>query len=345
MEYCSYRWRLDILSYRIGFAAQTTFIDVYPIHEGEPPNDEVGYEEWDWPWGPIRTFNNKTDLKKFFADQGSSEGFYIEERIVPEELPKALHSVKLQMRSIINAVQADKYKVFLTGKGNYRDDVVYYKANRNRSERPFHYQNIRDYLVKYWGARIVDGREADDALAITQYRDYNQLLESEVASFYTEEEISENLLTIICTIDKDLKMVPGWHYNFVKKEFLYQTGLDGLRWFYTQMLQGDVADNIPGFVKLTGKRVSRWAPILSPLSALTTEEEMYGYVADLFLSEFIEMDENSDYPTSVLSEAIDKTLTETGRLLWMQQTKDDIWEPPKNEYSTKEGTSSAASKA
>ena len=95
------------------------------------------------------------------------------------------------------------------------------------------------------------------------------------------------------------------------------------------MLQGDVADNIPGFVKLTGTRVSKWKPILDKLYAQPDEKHMWGYVSSLFIYEFFELDLEGAYDTEVITRAVFKTLTETGRLLWMQRDKDDMWEPPK----------------
>lgn len=300
----------DIIVYRVGFAAQTTFYDVYYRPEGED-------------WGPVRSFNNKTDLNAFMEEQGDEkEEFYWNKRIVADDIAAALHSVKLQVQSILKGTNAKNYKLFLTGKGNYRDKIVYYKANRNRSDRPIHYDAIREYLIKHWNAKVVNNREADDALSITQWRDYTQA--SETYEERDGEEFRNSLLTIICSIDKDLKMVPGWHYNFVTKEFVYQSKEGGLRWFYTQMLQGDVADNIPGLHKLSGQRVSNWARMLKPLASMTTDKEMYAFVHALFWAAFDELNDGT-YSDEELSNAIDKTLTETGQLLWMQKTKEDVW--------------------
>ena len=51
---------------------------------------------------------------------------------------------------------------------------------------------------------------------------------------------------VIVSLDKDLKQVPGLHYNFVKKEFDTVTPQQGLINFYTQFLVGDTSDNIRG---------------------------------------------------------------------------------------------------
>ena len=78
-------------------------------------------------------------------------------------------------------------------------------------------------MVKHFKAEVIDGMEADDALALNQ---------------------TDN--TMIASIDKDLLMVEGEHYNFVKKEFTHVTYEAGIHWFYMQMLMGDKVDNIIG---------------------------------------------------------------------------------------------------
>ncbi|WP_258304898.1 hypothetical protein, partial [Escherichia coli] len=66
-------------------------------------------------------------------------------------------------------------------------------------------------------------------------------------------------LDVIATRDKDMRMLPGWHlnwdtYELVKVEpgqFALEAGgkLYGHKWFWTQMLWGDAADNTPGLPK------------------------------------------------------------------------------------------------
>ena len=129
---------------------------------------------------------------------------------------------------------SDEYKVYLTGSNNFRKAIYpEYKAHRP-TEKPYWLQAVREYLVKEFNAEICDGQEADDAMGINQ----------------TEE-------TIICTIDKDLLMIPGQHYNFVKDEFQTVTYMDGLKHFYMQCLQGDRSDNIKGIPGIGPKKAER----------------------------------------------------------------------------------------
>ena len=155
-----------------------------------------------------------------FASQHKDE----DGEVVADPLPYALHSCKRYIKGIIKKTGAESYRLFLTGKDNFRHQVdSEYKANRKDVSKPIHYQAIRDYMVKYFKAEVIDGIEADDALALNQ---------------------TDN--TAIASIDKDLLMVAGRHYNFVKDEWTTVTPEEGIRWFYMQMLMGDKIDNIIG---------------------------------------------------------------------------------------------------
>lgn len=114
--------------------------------------------------------------------------------------------------------------LFLTGKGNFRYQLYpKYKENRKDKVKPVHLQSLREYLVEFWNAQIVDGMEADDAIAMAAGTD-----------------------TVIISNDKDFLQIPGKFYNPLKKiEFeidAYQATYN----FWKQVITGDSADAIPG---------------------------------------------------------------------------------------------------
>ncbi len=62
----------------------------------------------------------------------------------------------------------DEWKLYLTGSNNFRIAIAktaVYKGNRT-APKPEHLAALRQHLVKEWGAVIVEGQEADDAIAI-----------------------------------------------------------------------------------------------------------------------------------------------------------------------------------
>ena len=145
--------------------------------------------------------------------------------------------------------------IFLSGENNFRYNIYpEYKANRV-TEKPFHHKNIKVHFQGMYDTKVIEGIEADDALSIEQCKALDRCEE-----------------TIICSRDKDLRMVPGWHYSWeignqpswgpcyvcdpgyitlIRKSKSAKVEGTGLMWFYAQMLMGDKAtDNIPGLPKV-----------------------------------------------------------------------------------------------
>ena len=187
--------------------------------------------------------------------------------------------------------------LFLTGEGNFRYEIAKrhpYKARP--SNKPWHYYNIKAYMGSKYEVVISKGMEADDLMSI--------------------EQTSRMGDTIICSRDKDLRSVPGWHYGwelgnqpsfgpeqidrfgsiYLSKDRKSIRG-GGEIFFYSQCLTGDKVDTVPGlpgcgavkaFEILEGSRTSNEAL-----------KRVYGaYKAVYGLSAY-------------------KELLEQGRLLWM----------------------------
>jgi len=190
--------------------------------------------------------------------------------------------------STIIALSSDfeDYRLYLTGRTNYRNEIALtapYKGNRTK-EKPLHIDFIRAALEGAWGAVVAEGQEADDAIAID-------------ATALGDD-------CIICSVDKDFDQVPGWHYNFVKKQKYYVTPEEGLLFFYRQILMGDRIDNIIGINGIGDKKS------LALLEGLT-EQEMYDKCVELHESE--------------------ERVIENARLLWLRREEGQLWNPPVTE--------------
>lgn len=192
------------------------------------------------------------------------------------------------MEDLVMKPWVSDYKGFLTGSNNYRKEIAVtapYKGNRVQ-ERPVHYQLVRDYLASAWGCEVIDGQEADDAIGIAAYG-------------YGDDDEAY----IIMTIDKDLDMIRGWHYNFNKDMKYFVQEDDTMRTFYTQVLTGDRVDNIPGLKGIGPKKAEK---ILKDCSS---EKDMYAAVLKAY-------DNNEEY------------LWEQAKLLWIRRKENQIWQPP-----------------
>lgn len=239
--------------------------------------------------------------------------------------------VQSRIEGILEAVDASDYQLYLTSddKSNFRykiATILPYKGNRQGTEKPHYYQHIRNFLKDHRGAIEVHGIEADDAMSIEQWRDYR--LQKSMYSAYTEDNpIEEGHLgdldtslsewqcnTVICSRDKDLHMVPGYHYSWgcgkqKEKEMWYVDELTGLKSFYKQLLTGDSTDNIPG---LYG--VGKSSSYLRAIDNCESELDCYKLVRDLYEKRF------GNY--------CDQFLLENARLLWMLSYEGEEWIPP-----------------
>ena len=182
-----------------------------------------------------------------------------------------------------------------------------YKGGRKNS-KPAHYQNLTAYILREYQWEVGNGVEADDLMAIKASRDEN---------------------VIICSRDKDLRQVPGWHYSwecgkqaaigpvhFDKKGYIEEVIKYGEKhvfgggemFFLYQLLVGEAVDNIPGCpkvghvkaMKILTEDLSRKQAYLAVLAAY---RDVYG---DQALTH----------------------LTEQARLLWLLRRPNEIWDFP-----------------
>lgn len=301
----------DIIKYRIGFAAETMLYKLYVPYEFVPGHN---------PSVPF-TFEGKKAMNEWIAkavqDHKLDEDvIYFESSVVPDKVENALHSAKLTIERIIKGSGCHRAIIYISGKGNYRDDIAttrVYKGNRKDARKPYHYQSLHDYMVQYYDTHVVDGIEADDAMGIHQYGDLSRLLPD-------NEVRKRKSKTVICTLDKDLDVIPGWHYNWVKEG---KTGVQGmLYWvseeeamynFYRQAITGDSTDNIEGIYRV-GPVAAR-----NLLREAKSEQEAY----DIALGAYEKWISGwKDKPENVKEVARDR-LHETATLVWILRTHEE----------------------
>lgn len=272
----------DILVYKAGFAVQET---VHRVHLSTTL---------------FIDFNVRKKMNEFI--EGYDPGILGVSCYYNAEPPEvAIKTIDRMLKTILKQLKTSKYKIYLTDPDpslNFRTKVaktVPYKGHRKKRNRPIRYDVIRDYLIEECGAVSVRGTEADDKLGMEQ----------------TDE-------TVVVSVDKDLLMVPGTHYNPVKDRItnvsdpgilrIYKNGAGdkritggGFKWFCAQMLLGDPVDNITGIKGMGPVRV------YNALKNAKDELSMWSIVEGHYLS----------------NDGDDVRCQENARLLWIWRKPDD----------------------
>lgn len=281
----------DVILYAVGFAAQATEYHV----DG-------------------KQFDAKLDATDY-CDKYNLEHSDIDVAVRPEPVEHCLSSVKRMLKRIVEESEAVTSTVLLSGSANFRTEVATiqpYKGNR-KADKPYHYGNIRNYLLNVHRAHVCEGEEADDQLSIRA-----------CVAGHT-----------IATIDKDLDNTAGWHYNWNTKVLYEVTPVEADRNFYKQLLTGDATDNIPGLYRITGTRAS--AAMKARIDEEREPAAMYDIVFSIY-KEALQALEEEDRTVSITNSNVASIIQELGRLLWMRRTENELWQRPKQNQPT---TSSA----
>lgn len=204
-----------------------------------------------------------------------------------EDVNAALVAMDSKLDEITFNCGASELIIYLSGSNNFRKKLFpSYKAHR-KQPKPKHFQALRNYLITVEQAEVAEGQEADDLLGINQTQD-----------------------TIICSLDKDLLMVEGWHYNWRRDESVEVTKVEGLHNFYQQLLTGDATDNIPGQVGIGPVKAN------AILAGCETEEQYNRVVFNSYLEYF-------DYCTV---DDVFNHINIIGKLLYIRRKEGEMWE-------------------
>lgn len=211
----------DIVVYRAGFAADQTLYEVY-----------VGDET------AIPAFSSSVMKEvRAWLSQNEIDEYEISRSPLQKDISASLAGARDIIQNLYQKFHPKDVKLFIDGDRNFREDIATfakYKGNRDKSRKPQHYNEIREYLVEYYNAQCIEDHETDDELGLYQDKD-----------------------TIICSIDKDLRQIPGYLYNWVRDELVHISNAEAERTLYRQVLTGDKSDNIIGIAGVGDKTADK----------------------------------------------------------------------------------------
>jgi DNA polymerase I len=147
---------------------------------------------------------------------------------VTTDLPQAKNYVDSTVERLMRETKCTDVLMALSSvEKNFRYSVLpTYKHNRSGLDRPLLREALNEYVVDTYAHKRKNSVEGDDVLGI-------------LATAFPGKYL-------IATIDKDLRQIPGSHYNWQKREFFKVTKEDGDLWFFTQILTGDPGDGYKG---------------------------------------------------------------------------------------------------
>ena len=217
--------------------------------------------------GVLYDTESRASQEAFKADREVSK------RYVEPSVDEAIWRLRGSIGSILSNCKErvynveDNYKVYLSPTGleyvaNYKlgiQSIAPYKANRMLTPKPKHFKVLFKYILDNYNAEVAMGIEADDLCGIANGEGH-----------------------VSAAIDKDvLYACPGVKYNYDTKEYFKQSNEDAWRYYFTQVLMGDTADNITGLYKVGPKRAAK---VLEDVESSPTA--LYGAVLKEYINYF-----------------------------------------------------------
>lgn len=221
-------------------------------------------------------------------------------------------SVDTFLENIFIQTGADMYYGAIAGEVKCHRHDLYkmkeYKGNRPEQNEYMNFWRplVTDYLVTQWKFDVPtspDEGEADDLV------------------FGVAHDCKANGVEfIVCSPDKDLRTIPGMHFDYRKNEFV-TIDKDQARYnFFTLVLAGDDTDNIAGIPGYGPKKTKdKLWPLLEQKADTSSYETL---VRELYHKHF------GEYYGNIIYHETKKTVS----LMWDQQRKVQLHNVPKEPH-------------
>lgn len=166
----------------------------------------------------------------------SSDGNKIPLEITEEDdelfLEESWKNFKKLTEELVEKLFAEDFLMAVKGPDNFRN-LLYpeYKLHRvpDKNMQSRFVPIIRKRAVEEGYAIESHGKEADDLIRI-----------------WAMEARERGQDYVVCSIDKDLKCIPGKYWDLKKNLLIHISEFDAMHLYYAQLLKGDATDNIPG---------------------------------------------------------------------------------------------------
>lgn len=286
--------------------------------------------------GWLKDQNTNMEVKALAAGKTftpwTRDDFVIEDIQTPEPVENCLHLLKIKINAILEHLDCKNGLGILGGEDNFRlilPTPEIYKGNREDSLRPKLLSETRSYVQKKYGAKVIDGIEADDYLSMMAYRGY------------LHYQATGKFNTIVASMDKDQVQVPGLLFNINrdKGEWMhpYPWLIDdsmgeiwmekgkvkgwGKKFFGYQMLFGDSTDNIKPYQPF-GVKFGE-ASAFKVISPCQNEKDMWVAIVDQYKKWFPDGVEFTDHMQNERKFSAGQWASVIFQLVYMKRTPDD----------------------
>jgi DNA polymerase-1 len=163
------------------------------------------------------------------------------------DMKEARHRLDLWIGTLKTNLTADSIIIALSGDENWRKDVYpKYKLHRKKHRKPMGFVPLKEYMNKVYRCITYHNLEGDDVLGM-------------LATCPEDKYTGLKGDRIVVSIDKDLKTIPGFHYNPDKpQDEIYMVDPEQADYNHLfQTLTGDAVDGYPGCPGIGPKRAER----------------------------------------------------------------------------------------
>jgi hypothetical protein len=229
----------------------------------------------------------------------------------------ARRNLETKIEGAMRAAGASSVLILTTSRASHKGHrfaiatVKPYQGKRDSGRRPKNWQFLRELIERDQRALVTETLEADDLFAVHSAR-------------LGDEHVA------ILTEDKDMRMVPGWHlhwddHRLVRVQpdtwaFEANGKLFGRKWFWTQMLQGDGIDNIPGLPYFTDGSILKSGANKGQIKQIKCGEETAPKLLADCANEQDALRTVADLYRSCYGDAWLVQMLEQACLLWMRRT-------------------------
>ena len=150
---------LDVLAYRCSSACESKYLFTNGDGEEYQVKSKRVFREY--------CLDNNLDFDSFTSEPTQ----------VADPVSHCLKTVNDSIKKVMEFVGANRCEMYLGGSDNFRLKVptpIEYKSSRTEVSKPLLLNEVRDYLIKYKGAKKVTTQEADDVVAYRMRTLYKQ---------------------------------------------------------------------------------------------------------------------------------------------------------------------------